>query len=105
MISWCPPRKSRGRMGGLQLQEPTASPAMPPVKAALLLTFTCAAFVLFLICGPALRTNISSGANFGIYWASGAAAARGDNPYAQYPETAVSPFRMRGGEMRDVVDR
>jgi hypothetical protein len=77
----------------------TASAIVPEVKRSPLriTQWTCyliAALLLWLVCiAPTLSRGTGLNSRFGTFWASGAAAARGANPYAAYPETFLADWR------------
>lgn len=75
----------------------------PRINAGSVLSYICGAFIVFLVCAPTLHRKITTPPGFGLYWASGAAIARGSNPYAVFPETFTSHLQIMGKE-QVVVD-
>lgn len=84
-------------MNGIQLQEEAASTASPiRIGASSLATFFCAACLLFLLSLGTFTRHVANPPSFPLFWASGAASLRGDNPYLAYPETFVSHMTISG---------
>jgi hypothetical protein len=89
-------------MGGTQLQEATTVP-QTRIKASSGLTFLCAGCVLFLLCLTTFTRPVKTPPTFPLFWASGAAASRGANPYLAYPETYASHMTI-SGQVRPVAE-
>jgi hypothetical protein len=67
-------------------------------SAPSLIIYLCGCTILFLLCvWPVLHRALPIESAFGAYWASGAAAIHGLNPYAAYPEDFAATYSRVGG--------
>ena len=91
-------------MSEIRVEESKAVPVVrAKVSAASMLTFLSAGFILFLLTTGIFSRPVTNPPSFPLFWASGAAATKGLNPYLAYPDTFYT-HDIIGRKIRPVAE-